>query len=381
MTRPVIAVVGGGQLARMMAPAATALGITLRVLVESPHASAAGPAHEVVVGQPTDASAVQQLCAEPVPMAVTWEHEHIPQEFFEIARQHGIPALPGFAALVHAQDKIAMRRKMDALGLPNPAWSVVDTAADVDAFIATHGREVVAKTSRGGYDGKGVRVIQGSSDITDWLEAFADGGPQVLLEQKINFDRELSQLVARRPSGEVRSWPLVESLQREGVCAEVIAPAPRTDPAVSVQARGIGEHIARELGVVGVLAVEMFDIQGELVINELAMRPHNSGHWTIDGSLTSQFEQHLRAVADLPLGATEALAPAIAMVNILGGENTDLHASLAAVEDTGAKIHLYDKEVRKGRKVGHVNVLAGDSESGRERARQVATLIREGGHA
>ncbi|WP_061962804.1 5-(carboxyamino)imidazole ribonucleotide synthase [Demequina aurantiaca] len=378
MTSPIVAVIGGGQLARMMAPAATELGLTLRVLVESPEAAAALPAHEFVVGMPSDADAVAQLLAEPRPVALTWEHEHIPVSVFEAAQAAGVPARPGLEALVFAQDKIAMRERMTELGLPNPDWAHVTDEASVTAFLDAHASEAIVKTARGGYDGKGVRVISSAAQAADWIAGRAEGGPELLVEQKVPFTRELAVLVARRPSGDVAVWPVVESIQRAGVCSEVIAPAPDLDPALASQAREIGERVATELGVIGVLAVEMFEAEGHLVINELAMRPHNSGHWTMDGSVTSQFEQHLRAVADLPLGDTSPRAPWTVMANVLGGARQDLSGALAEVRDPGAKMHLYGKGVRPGRKVGHVNVSGVDQQETYDRAVAAAAIVREG---
>ncbi|WNM23888.1 5-(carboxyamino)imidazole ribonucleotide synthase [Demequina capsici] len=381
MTPPIVAVVGGGQLARMMAPAATELGVILRVLVESPAAAAASPAHETVVGMPSDPDAVRALLAQPRPDVLTWEHEHIPAEVFEAAEAAGVPALPGLGALRFAQDKIDMRRRMDELGLPNPEWAPVATEADVARFLADHGGEAVLKTARGGYDGKGVRVIRDAGEAADWLEAAAAGGPRVLIEAKVPYTRELAAMAARRPSGEVVTWPVVESIQRDGVCSEVIAPAPRLTDVEADEARAVAARVATELGVVGVLAVEMFDTGEHVLINELAMRPHNSGHWTQDGSVTSQFEQHLRAVLDLPLGSTEPLAPVTVMANVLGGAREDLPAALGDITDPGAKIHLYGKDVRAGRKVGHVNVVGADVDDVHRRAVEAAAIVRDGGAA
>lgn len=378
MTSPIVAVIGGGQLARMMAPAATELGLTLRVLVESPDAAAALPAHQTVVGLPADADAVAKLLAEPRPVALTWEHEHIPASVFEAAEAAGVSALPGLDALVFAQDKIAMRGRMAELGLPNPDWARVSDEGSVADFLARHGGEAVLKTARGGYDGKGVRVISSADEASDWIAGRAEGGPELLIEAKVPFTRELAVLVARRPSGDVAVWPVVESIQRGGVCSEVVAPAPTLSDALGREARDIGEQVATSLGVVGVLAVEMFQTDRGLVINELAMRPHNSGHWTMDGSVTGQFEQHLRAVADLPLGDTAACADWTVMANVLGGARQDLPGALADVTDPGAKVHLYGKDVRPGRKVGHVTVCGTDQHETYDRAVAAASIVREG---
>ena len=379
MTR--VAVVGGGQLARMMAPAATAMGVTLRVLIESAEASAALAAHETVVGLPGDVDAVRALLAEPRPDVVTWEHEHIPPEVFALAAEVGIPARPGASALLFARDKIAMRDRLDSLGLPMPAWRIVETEDEVEAFLAVHGGVGVLKTAMGGYDGKGVRIVRHPAEAVDWLAAAADGGPPVLIEEKVAYDREVAIQVARRPSGEMTAWPLVESIQVDGVCAEVIAPAPELSTALQGEAERIGRLIATELNVTGVLAVEMFDVGGRLLINELAMRPHNSGHWSIEGSVTSQFEQHLRAVLDWPLGDTAALARVAVMANVLGGSREDLATAWPGVTDPSAKVHLYGTGVRVGRKVGHVTCMGDRVDDVRRRAGEAAAWIRDGGAA
>jgi len=379
MTR--VAVVGGGQLARMMAPAATAMGVTLRVLVESTEASAALAAHEIVVGLPGDADAVKALLAEPRPDVITWEHEHIPAEVFALAAEAGVPARPGASALLFARDKIAMREFLDAIGLPMPSWRTVETEGEVEDFLAVHGGVGVLKTSMGGYDGKGVRIVRNPADADDWLAATADGGPPLLIEEKVAYDREVAIQVARRPSGEMRFWPLVESVQRDGVCSEVIAPAQGLSLALQAEAERIGRLIATELDVTGVLAVEMFDVGGRLLINELAMRPHNSGHWSIEGSVTSQFEQHLRAVLDWPLGDTAALAPVTVMANVLGGSREDLATAWPGLTDPGVKVHLYGKDVRAGRKVGHVTCMGDRVDDVRRRAAVAAAWIRDGGAA
>jgi 5-(carboxyamino)imidazole ribonucleotide synthase len=362
----------------MMAPAATAMGVTLRVLIESPEASAALAAHETVVGLPGDADAVRRLLAEPRPDVLTWEHEHIPDAVFELATEMGVPARPGRDALLFARDKIAMRSRLEELGLPMPAWRRVETEDEVEAFLAVHGGVGVLKTSRGGYDGKGVRIVRHPTEADDWLSAAADGGPPLLIEELVPYSRELAIQVARTPSGEVRAWPLVESVQRDGVCSEVIAPAPRLTPTEQADAEAIGRTIAEALDVTGMLAVEMFEVGGRLLINELAMRPHNSGHWSIEGAVTSQFEQHLRAVLDWPLGDTSALAPVTVMANVLGGSRSVLESAWPAVTDPGAKVHLYGKGVLPGRKVGHVTVMGSHVDDVRKRAARVAATVRDG---
>src|SRR5690606_18472378 len=397
---PVIAVVGGGQLARMMAPAAGELGVHLRVLVEAPDSSAAQVVVDAPVGVASDEAAIRSLIAPAgaTPADVlTFEHEHVPNALLTDLLEHGTPVRPGPDALVHAQDKIVMRRRLTELGVPCPRCAALptdptDARTALAGFLAEVGGEAVVKTARGGYDGKGVRVVSlaagGPEQVAEWIEAAAAGGPELLVEEKVPFTRELAVRVARRPSGgaegggEERTWPVVGSIQRDGVCAGGVAPAPGLTDAEAERARDAAVRIAEGLGVTGVLAVEMFEVAGEdgprVLVNELAMRPHNSGHWTIDGAVTSQFEQHLRAVLDLPLGDTAPTARWTVMANVLGStldELTDaLPAVLAAYPD--AKVNLYGKGVRPGRKLGHVNVSGDDLDEVRRRALAAAAVLR-----
>ena len=384
MNAPVVAVVGGGQLARMMAPAATALGVHLRVLVESATGSAAQVVVDAPVGAASDEDAITALVAGAD--VLTFEHEHVPGALLDRIAGSGVPVRPGAAALVHAQDKIVMRRRLTELGVPCPRWAPVTTREDLARFLAgSADGTAVVKTARGGYDGKGVRVVGADDEADDWLAAAArPGGVPVLVEEKVPFTRELAALVARRPSGEVRTWPVVESVQRDGVCAEVVAPAPDLAEDTRAQALDVAVRVAEGLGVVGVLAVELFEVPDpdggapRVLVNELAMRPHNSGHWTIDGSVTSQFEQHLRAVLDLPLGDVTPRAPWTVMANVLGSTLPELTDALPAVAalDPGAKVQLYGKEVRPGRKLAHVNVSGDDLAQVRARALAAAALLR-----
>ncbi len=353
-----VGVIGGGQLARMMIPAAVNLGIEISVLAEGDDSSARLGA--TAVGDYRDADTVRTF-AKSVGV-VTFDHEHVPPHVLAELLSDGATVRPGPHALTFAQDKIAMRTRLAELDVPIPGWTTATTPAEVDAFVTEYGGRAVAKTARGGYDGKGVRMISSSADVADWLEALADG-EQLLLEERVSFTRELAQLIARRPSGQTALWPVVETIQQDGVCAEVIAPAPGSAGAVSDMAAKIAVSIAEGLDVTGVLAVELFETDDErILVNELAMRPHNSGHWTIDGSTTSQFEQHLRAVLDLPLGATDMTAKFAVMVNVLGGPTEGMTSRLPAAmgNHPHAKIHAYGKEFRAGRKVGHVTVAGDD---------------------
>lgn len=383
MAAPVVAVVGGGQLARMMAPAATALGLHLRVLVEDAASSAAQVVVDAPVGAAADPVAVEALVAGAD--ALTFEHEHVPGGLLTELVDRGVAVRPGPDALVHAQDKIVMRTRLTGLRVPCPRWAAVGSRDDLAAFLAAGDGTAVVKTARGGYDGKGVRVVRDAGGADDWLAAAADGtGAPLLAEERVPFTRELAALVARAPSGEVRTWPVVESVQVDGVCSEVVAPAPGLDPRTAAEAEGIARAVAEGLDVTGVLAVELFEVPDpdggapRVLVNELAMRPHNSGHWTIDGAVTSQFEQHLRAVLDLPLGSTEARAPWTVMANVLGSSREVLTDGLAEVAalDPGAKVHLYGKGVRPGRKLGHVTVTGDDLDDVRRRAAAAAGVLR-----
>ncbi len=354
-----VGVVGGGQLARMMVPAAVELGLDIRVLAEGPGMSAAIAATDE--GDYHDAATVLAF-AQDVDV-VTFDHEHVPQEVLRALVDAGVAVHPGPSALAVAQDKITMRRRLSELGLPVPDWAAVHDAGELADFLADHGGRAVVKTPRGGYDGKGVRVVSDAAEVDDWFTAVAEaaGDQALLVEELVPFTRELAQSVARRPSGQVVAWPLVETVQRDGVCAEVLAPAPASAGRLADLTESIAVRIAEELDVTGVLAVELFQTADDRVlINELAMRPHNTGHWSIDGATTSQFEQHLRAVLDLPLGATGMHAPAAVMVNVLGGpEDGDLAARYPGALEAfpEAKYHFYGKAPRPGRKVGHVTVL------------------------
>ncbi|MDY1004961.1 5-(carboxyamino)imidazole ribonucleotide synthase [Curtobacterium sp. CFBP9011] len=369
-----VGVVGGGQLARMMVPAAVELGLDIRVLAEGPGMSAAIAA--TAEGDYHDADTVLAFARDVD--VVTFDHEHVPQDVLRALVGAGVAVRPGPDALAVAQDKILMRTRLSELGLPVPDWSAVHDADELRTFLDDHGGKVVVKTARGGYDGKGVRVVTDPSQVDDWFVALAEtGGEQALLvEEFVPFTRELAQSVARRPSGDVVAWPLVETQQRDGVCAEVIAPAPDSAGRLADLAESIAVRIAEELDVTGVLAVELFQTGDErILINELAMRPHNTGHWSIDGATTSQFEQHLRAVLDLPLGTTGMDAHVAVMVNVLGGPaDGDLAARYPAALSAfpEAKYHFYGKAPRPGRKIGHVTVSGDDVDDVVFRARSAA---------
>ena len=371
MTFPRIGVIGGGQLARMMAPAAEALGVRFSVLAETADAPATQVINEVTVGDYTDYPTLKAF-AETVDV-ITFDHEHVPPEHLQALVEAGHAVRPGPDALIFAQDKIRMRQRMDELGLPNPAWAEITSAADVEAFAARVGYPFILKTPRGGYDGKGVRVIDSLDEAVEWLNEV----PQLLAEEMVDFTRELAVMVGRSPMGQTAVWPVVETWQQNGVCKEAIAPAPDLS---DEKARAITEAIltvAGTLEVTGVMAMEMFETPEGFLINEFAMRPHNTGHWTQDGAVTSQFEQHLRAVLDLPLGSPAAREDVSVMVNILGADHEDLYQPYLHVmaHDPAVKVHLYGKGVRPGRKVGHVNAYGEDRQLVLARARHAADFI------
>ena len=368
-----VGVIGGGQLARMMQPAAIALGINLSVFAESEGSSAHGAVTKV--GDYTDLSQLREF-AKDVDV-ITFDHEHVPTELLRQLEADGVNVRPGPAALIHAQNKLVMRKKLAELGLPQPNWAEITSPQELEKFMAIHGPEVVVKTPIGGYDGKGVRVVSSTAEVSDWLENLASYGGSLLAEQKVDFVSEAAQLIARRPSGEAKTWPLVQTIQSGGVCSEVIAPYPSlslSDPAAE-----IAHSIANGLGVTGVLAVEMFVLSdGKLLVNELAMRPHNSGHFSIEGSNTSQFEQHLRAVLDLPLGDTGMRGGFAVMVNLLGVDDKNNfyeHYPTVMSRYPSVSFHLYQKTARLGRKMGHLTVLGSNHEELLETGRKARSLI------
>ena len=364
--------IGGGQLARMSAEAATALGIGFRVLAQSPSDPAAQVVRDVHIGSHDDIEALLAF-AEGCEV-VTFDHEHVPSAYLEQLEALGVAVRPGPAALFHAQDKIHMRQSLTNIGVPCPRWRVVSALDQVIEFVAQVSWPVVLKTSRGGYDGRGVWVIKSAEQAAEVLAIPLAAGAQWLAEEHIDFAQELAAQVARSPHGQAVAYPIARTTQINGICAEVVVPCPGLSVERAVQAQEIALRIARDLDVTGMLTVELFDTGEEIYVNELAMRPHNSGHWSIDGAVTSQFENHLRAVLDLPLGDPRAVAQWAVMVNILGGDAGDLYSAYRHVlaRDPGLKVHLYGKEVRAGRKLGHVTVIGDNYEQLLARGRHAA---------
>ena len=378
MHNPRVGAIGGGQLARMMGDAAAAAQVEFSVLAEAAGSSA--QAFASTVGDYNQLSVVERF-AETVDV-ITFDHEHVPLEVLRSLEAASVSVQPPSKALAFAQNKLKMRQRLSALNLPMPVWREIKTADDLTEFIGSVGGVAILKTPIGGYDGKGVRVVRSVADAKDWLDNIDDFGGSLLAEEKVDFVRELAQLSARNTNAEFAAWPLVETRQVDGVCAVVIAPAPNSSSEMLERCEQIARAIAEDLGVTGVLAVEMFEARdGRILINELAMRPHNSGHFSIEGSATSQFEQHLRAVAGLPLGPTNLLAGHAVMVNLLGTGETNTfveHFALAAERHPAVHLHAYGKAARKGRKMGHVTVVDDDLDFALAEANAAAAVLLQG---
>jgi len=373
----------------MCQPPAVGLSITLSVLAQSADACAALVVPYSSVGKHTDVEAARAFARECD--VVTFDHEHVPAEVLSALEADGVVLHPSPAALVFAHDRLAMRRRLSDLGVACPRWAQVRDTAALQAFGDEVGWPVVVKIPRGGYDGTGARVAGSPDDVADWLgdagrDVARDGGPFVdglLAEEKVDVVRELTALVARSPSGQGCAWPVVETARSDGSCTQVLAPAPGLAPVLAAVVTAAALRIAGELGVTGVMAVEMFEVRDArtgdpaYLVNELAMRPHTSGNWSIDGAVTSQFEQHLRAVLDLPLGDTRPLARWTVTGNVVGGDYGDLYSAYRHLmaRDPALKIHLYGKGVRPGRTIGHVNVSGNDLDDLRARATHASEYL------
>src|SRR5215472_16808583 len=374
--------VGAGQLARMTCQAAISLDIGFRVLAASPGDSAALVCADVVIGDHTDSDAL--LAFARGCDVVTFDHEHVPGAHLDelekaAAGQASAAIRPGATALRYTQDKLAMRERLGALGVPCPRYAAVTEVAEVCACAEEWGWPLVLKAVTGGYDGRGVWVCR----TPDEVAAVLAHPVAVFAEEHVGFEAELAAVVARSPHGQAAAYPVVQTVQRDGICHEVLAPAPGLPSGLAVQAERMALKLAAELGVTGLLAVETFLVDGGLMVNELAMRPHNSGHWTIEGARTSQFEQHLRAVLDLPLGDPRLAAPQVVMANVFGagGASTaGIYSRYTHVmaADPGVKVHLYGKQVRPGRKIGQVTVIGSDVAGLRDRATRAASYLATG---
>lgn len=369
---PVVGMIGGGQLARMTGQSAISLGVGFRVLAAGPTESASRAIQDIAIGDPDDPIVAAEFAS--ACDVVTFDHEQVPPAVLEAMSNAGATLRPGPESLVYAQDKIAMRELLTEAGLPCPRWRVVDTSAEASDFASSLGGVLVLKLSRGGYDGRGVWVCSSESEIADVMSQELPDDVRWLAEERVDFTQELAAVAVRSKSGQSLAYPVVRTVQTDGMCTEVISPAPGLAEEHATAAQDVALRVAELVAVVGVLAVEMFDTVDGVLINELAMRPHNSGHWSIDGAVTSQFENHLRGVLDLPLGDTSPRQDWSVMVNLVGGETTDLYAGAERVlrEDPGLKIHVYAKETRVGRKLGHVTVCGDELDSLLARAHHAA---------
>ena len=371
---PRVVIIGDGQLARMMHPAAAELGLAPRLLAGAADSSAAQVMGDVVLGDYTKLADLKRASAGAA--AVTFDHEHVPPEHLKALISEGIACHPTPAALIYAQDKLFMRRKLADIGAPVPEFSPIDSVEQATEFFHRVDGAVCLKARRGGYDGHGVWFPATLEELQSQVTQLLERNTPLMAEKKLTLNRELSALLARTPSGTVRSWPIAQSVQKDGICFMATAPAPD----VPAEIEKLAHRIATELQVTGVLAVELFDTPEGIFVNELAMRPHNTGHWTQDGSLTSQFEQHIRAVLDWPLGATTLSAPATAMANVLGADTDPAMPVPERMRHVWekyphAKIHYYGKQWRPGRKLGHVNVSADTATAAQQQAREAAHFL------
>jgi len=346
---PKVGVIGAGQLARMMAVPANDLGIDLTVFTSSAQDSAAQIVN-YVIGDYHDVNAVLAFAKNCD--VLTFEHELVPQSVIKAVESSGVKVYPKSESFVFSQDKIVMRKKIAEIGLPNPKWQEYSGGAREISF------PLIAKLPAGGYDGRGVFKVNSQSK----LDELASSNGKLLLEELLQFDYEISVMVARSPHNQAASWPATLTIQSDGICTMTVTPIPNISQALAAQVQSAALEIASAIDLVGVLAVEMFIVGEKFYVNELALRPHNSGHWSIEGSHTSQFEQHLRAILDLPLGDTSMATKFAVMGNIIGAAKTDMYRPYLHLmaRTPQLKFHQYRKEVRPGRKIGHVT-LCGDN--------------------
>jgi 5-(carboxyamino)imidazole ribonucleotide synthase len=362
----------------MAGEAASALGLSMAVLASRPDDAACAVAAEVIVGSPFVEADLRALCERCA--VVTFDHEQVDLDIVAGLTTEGYVLRPGPSTLEFAVDKAHMRSVLDSAGVPVPAYAIVDHGPDapdapdaVSHFADAHGWPLMLKAARGGYDGKGVWPV---ADAAQAAEVLSHVEGRVVVEELLPLDAELAVMVARRPSGSSSAWPAVETAQVGGVCREVLVPG-RLPREVVEAATGLGQKVAEIVGAVGVMAIELFWSGGRILVNEVATRPHNSGHWTIEGAVTSQFENHVRAVLDLPLGSTAPQYPQVASVNVFGGDEAAGPSALLArgLAVEGAHVHLYGKDPRPGRKLGHVTVCGDDAEVVRARAWSAARAL------
>jgi 5-(carboxyamino)imidazole ribonucleotide synthase len=366
-----VGMVGGGQLARMTYQAALTLGVDLRILAAESDDAVAEPGLAPQAGSPTDLETLRSLARSCD--VLTFDHELVPTKHLEVLQREGCVLRPGPKALRVAQDKLHARVLMSRAGFPVPEFKAALSVGELVERADAWGWPIVVKERLGGYDGGGIAIVE-----RDELLGFA-AGPGWFAEQQVEIERELSQLIARSPSGEVVAYPLTESVQVDGICVETSTPAP-VSPELTAKCRELALSLAETIDAVGVMALELFLTRdGALLVNEIALRPHNTGHYTIEACETSQFENHLRAVLDWPLGSTAMKAPAAVMANVLGsGDANPADALQAALRVPGAHPHLYGKQPRNHRKLGHVTALGPSLEQARETSRRSADILTGG---
>lgn len=358
-----IGIIGGGQLGRMMVPPARELGFQIKVIEGSLECPAAQVGAEVLQASIQDQEAAQQLAEESD--VLTWEIEHIPAKRLVELQDQGYNIQSDPNTLVIIQDKLIQSEFLQSVGIPVASFS-----AELKEENFLGGGPYIVKSRRGGYDGRGNLVVE-SFDDPRIKEMFGDS--EVYAQRVLDFEKELSVVAARDMQGNIVTYPVVETIHKNNICHTVISPAP-----IDASVRQIANEVAREtlkhLNGAGVFAIEMFVVNGDIIVNEIAPRVHNSGHHTIEASKTSQFEQHIRAISGLPLGSTEQIAPAAVMVNVLGTKEGPLDRTgidkIAAEKDT--KLHLYGKTPRLDRKIGHITTLAATTEE----AMEIATRSR-----
>jgi 5-(carboxyamino)imidazole ribonucleotide synthase len=343
---PVVGIIGAGQLARMTVAPSIALGVTLKLFAQDKSDSAAQICDHVV-GDFRNLKEVLKFARECD--VITFEHELVPLSVIKGLEAEGIRVYPPSSAFIYSQNKAEMRKILS--DLPSPQWQLIADEEEITSF------PVIAKAISGGYDGRGVWKISDRDLLKDIIAI----NPQLLIEELVEFDSEIAVMVARSPHGQASTWAPTQTIQENGICTRTVTPA-AVSSEVSEKASALALAIAERVGLIGVMAVEMFVKGNQLFINELAMRPHNSGHWTIEGSVTSQFEQHLRAILDLPLGDPSMTASFAVMGNILGGDKSDMYRPYLHLmaRNPELKVHQYMKEVRPGRKIGHVNAVGED---------------------
>jgi 5-(carboxyamino)imidazole ribonucleotide synthase len=374
--RPVVVLIGAGQLARMTAAPAAALDVELRVLAASAGDCAGAVVPRTVVGDWEDDAVVAAITDGAD--ALSFDHELVDAEIVARWEAAGVTVRPGSATLAIAADKAAQRAALVAAGLPVPDHGLARSVEEVAVLGERFGWPLVVKAARGGYDGRGVWWLDGADEAGPVLAGLPDGVPLVV-EPVLDLTAELAVQVARTADGRTVTYPAVRTYQHDGICHAVVAPSGLAAP-IEQEAGRLAEQVAEAVDAVGMLAVEFFLVGDDVLVNELAPRAHNSGHYSIEACDTSQFENHLRAVLGLPLGSPALRVPAAAMVNVLGGEEAPAPdaALRAALAHPDAKVHLYGKEHRPGRKLGHVTVCADDPDTALARARAAAAALAAG---